>query len=472
MGERVALPLATNFTARSNQTAYDAKIVNGWIVPDENGTMYVEKRPGLVHDATVSAGASAGAGCGCYYWDEAQAIYSAWGNALYRNSTNLTVPGSWGPQPYVWFTELDSYLYAFTGYGLYRIDTSNNVVEVTDADYPGNVTTSMAYGAITIDGYVLVCTQAGLLHNSVVNDGTSWVATDYVSAEMESDGAVALVKHHNHAVVLGRRTTEFFANAALPTGSPFVRREDITANTGCASWKSIATYGDLCFFVAVDNNGEPYVAVLENFQIQRISTTAIERKLDVTSFADQATGCCIISQGKLLYILDGLYAYDVEQKIWYEWQRNSATSNEDNRFKALFFAGGVRRGGSRSMIQFSNAAYYLDPTKTVDDDTSSTTQTIEFEVWTPKYTGPQGTGNLTKFLSNMGILGDHSTESVTVYYSDDDYASWTSFGTLIVHPKYRLVGLGSFYERAFKVAFTANARLRVRALELEIEVGS
>lgn len=472
MGERVTLPLATNFTARSNQTTKDAKIVNGWLIPDENGTMYVEKRPGLVYDSTVSAGSGSGTGCGCYYWDATQSIYSAWGYALRRNSTNLTLPGSWSPQPYVWFTELDSYLYAFTGYDLYRIDTSNNVVEVTDADYPGNVTTSMAYGAITIDGYILACTQAGRLHSSVVNDGTSWVATDYVDAEMESDGAVALVKHHNHAVVLGRKTVEFFANAGLPTGSPFVRREDIAQNTGCASWKSVATYGDLCFFVAVDSNGEPYVAVLDNFQIQRISTTTIERQLDYTSFADQATGCCVVVQGKLLYILDGLYAYDVEQKAWYEWQRNSATAGEDNRFKALFFAGGVRQGGLRSILQFSNAAYYMDATATNDADASGTTQTLEFEVWLPKYSGPQGAGNLTKFLSNMGILGDHSTESVTVYYSDDDYASWTSLGTLIMHPKYRLVGLGSFYERAFKVTFTAAARLRVRALELEIEVGS
>jgi hypothetical protein len=79
-----------------------------------------------------------------------------------------------------------------------------------------------------------------------------------------------------------------------------------------------------------------------------------------------------------------------------------------------------------------------------------------------------------KFYSEIEIIGDTETESspITLMYSDDDYQTYTTWGTLdLSNGRPRATRLGASHNRAWALTHSANTPMRIEYLQGMMEIG-
>lgn len=203
---------------------------------------------------------------------------------------------------------------------------------VTDAQYP--VTTCR--GLVYLNGFFYVMDTDGTIWNSEEDDPTSWLSTDFVSAEFEPDGGVALAKQGSNVVAFGSYTTELFWDAGNATGSPLSAVESGTQLVGCVNGDSVQELeGALVFIAQSKTVGQTFAAgkfvgKLDGGKIGRISQPSIDRILEADGCANvDAVVCSAGGQG--FYVLS-LYttglslAYHIQSGSWYWWEQRTASA--------------------------------------------------------------------------------------------------------------------------------------------------
>ena len=197
--------------------------------------------------------------------------------------------------------------------------TGGVLTQVTDADYPSETVP----GAVSLDSYIFVMTPDAEIYNSDLSAPTAWNPLNFITAEMEPDAGVAIAKHLNYVVALGRWSTEFFYNAANATGSPLARLEASSLWIGCASARSVVNIGNNLLWVAKDRTKGRFVIALEGLTAQRVSTPAIDRILTASTLTT-VQSYPVMLDGHLFYVLnlvdDGLtLVMDLTTKKWAVW---------------------------------------------------------------------------------------------------------------------------------------------------------
>jgi hypothetical protein len=115
--------------------------------------------------------------------------------------------------------------------------------------------------------------------------------------------------------------------------------------------------------------------------------------------------------------------------------------------------------------QANGKVYKADPAVYEDDG-----RALKVLIQTSRF--DNGTAKL-KFLSRLEVLGDFqdTTSNLNVYWSDDDYKTWSSARTVDLSARSYLYRCGSFRKRAFRFYSEADTPLRLEAIELEIANG-
>lgn len=93
----------------------------------------------------------------------------------------------------------DGYIYTVAG----------GLVEITDADFTANGNPQYV---VFIDGYFACSTDGKKWIVSALNDGTTWSALDFGTAESNPDTIVAPIIYQNQIYLTGSETTETFQN--------------------------------------------------------------------------------------------------------------------------------------------------------------------------------------------------------------------------------------------------------------------
>lgn len=386
--------------------------------------------------------------------------------------------------------------------------SSSTTTEISDANFTG-----AAAGLVWLDGYLFAC-QGREIENSNLNDAFTWNAIDFIVPQtMSSTGVNKIALHHNHIAALGANSIEFFRNAGYPTGSPLAVRKDIVI-TDVGMYKRQAVTGDSLAtgqqsfvdldggntgaFVSYSKAGYLGVHLLKDFKAIKISNTKIDRYLNYEDIEAQPRYPSISSvnvNGKILVILtirDYIgstenaisFAYDMETGLWSEWDVDS-NIHSSGAFNIVSSAPLNYSGSSESkiplgtVVQFVDGKlYFLDDDLYQDEDSSATARDITVEIQTPRYVGVDYRGSpafgLRKFLRELKIICDRpsSSTNVAISWSDDDYQNFSSAVNLdISDPASRITGLGSFYERAFKLTHTANSSFRARSLVGYMDTG-
>jgi len=203
--------------------------------------------------------------------------------------------------------------------------SSGTLAEVTDADYPGQTVP----GFVVLDDYGFVMDPDGNIYNSANADFTSWAAADYIAAQFENDGGVALAKQGLYIVALGYYTTELFFDAGNASGSPLSPVQNGVFTVGCAHGRSVKQVENTLMWIAQSKgDGQSttkgrFIAKLEGTNYQRISTPDIDRILDADDLGT-IHACVYKVAGHSYYHLmlktSGIsLVFDMSTDQWYVW---------------------------------------------------------------------------------------------------------------------------------------------------------
>lgn len=481
------LPLVVDQSNRGDSftsLVKDAGILNGYVDKIGQDELHVKKRPGLSpylvtppYDASVVTN-----GQGCYQWNN----YIWWiaNGVLYRNANSLasvTIGNVNATGIYQFSTSQGGTpkLVFDNGSFAYTYDPVNGIVQITNANFPAN----RAQGIQYLDGYTNVVTVTGQVYSSAIDDPQTWTA-NYVSAQIESGQAVYMSRQSLYIVIFKQFSTEFFYDAANAVGSPLGPYQSGTLNIGCADAGSVARSEDLICWISNTKDGGKSVYSMYNLQPNKISNSSVERLLE-KAWTGQVNSFMIKFDGHTFYgiTLDSVLSpnqvtlvYDFQSQLWYRWHLFSG-SNTGIPFydNGTIVACTTDQFGS-AVFQLSNGYLYtFDLDKFIDTmDVSSTSQItmpINFELITPSFDG----GNrLKKYLSRMDIIGDQAgVGDLMITRSEDDYQTWSSPRYVNMSKKNpRITKCGSFTKAAWRFKHLAPTSLRIRAVELFVELGT
>lgn len=150
---------------------------------------------------------------------------------------------------------------------------------ITDPDFTAN---GNPQHVVYIDGYFLFTTDSKKFIISALNDGLSYNALDFGSAEADPDDIVAPVVVNNQLYICGSETLELFRNAGETTGAafPFLRVNGGVISVGVFSAFSLVNAASTFFFIGGDSNDEPRIYAFSGTGADVISHDGIDTLLE------------------------------------------------------------------------------------------------------------------------------------------------------------------------------------------------
>jgi len=146
---------------------------------------------------------------------------------------------------------------------------------ITDSDFTAN---GLPQVVIFIDSFFMVVTDSKKFIISASNDGTSWDALDFGTAESDPDKIVGLTNFKNEAYIMGSETGEPQNNIG-GTDFPF-QRNDLFLDKGLFARFSIVNTTDTFMFIGGSVNEDPSIWSLQGNSLVQVSNTGIDLLLN------------------------------------------------------------------------------------------------------------------------------------------------------------------------------------------------
>lgn len=204
--------------------------------------------------------------------------------------------------------------------------------EITDSDFIANGNPQMV---VYIDGYFLVTTDSKKFIISALNDGLTWDALDFATAESDPDIIVAPIVLNNQVFIVGSETIEGFQNLPSIGRMPFIRN-NIILDKGCKAPFSLVKSNASFFMIGAGEDESPAVWQFIGNGFRKKSTEAIEQLL-ATYTEEQIENIFAFSyaDGGSYFVLftlpDTTICFDVINERWHE--RNSLIDDEENPWR-------------------------------------------------------------------------------------------------------------------------------------------
>lgn len=317
-----------------------------------------------------------------------------------------------------------------------------------------------------MDGYLFLPDSDSLdIYGSDVSTPLSWGALNFASAESYPDPLIGLARQNNYVVAFGSESVEFMYNYAkvnqLTTfDSPLDRYESLVLQTGCLHKDAVLQSERILIFIGQSKMGGKSVWRLDGSNAKEISTEYIEKFLDLETASSAITGFGCRIFGHILFIINlptanKSFVYDLEENMWTEWQYNGGM---------LPFVTFCDANGAVIVQHATNGKLYkLDPLVYNDFDASIVCKLrlAKQDFDTDSY----------KFFFQTTIIGDSSTGSYTLRWSDDDYATWSNTKTLTAGSRPYFLRSGKSRRRAWEIGYTDNSGSRLEAIEVTYSIG-
>ncbi len=505
-------PNSKYFSAAST-TYQDAGMINLLMKKEKDGTIYADTRNPIQGHEIVNSNLI---NRGLYIWEKTPGVryfYSVCGTGVYTSTDGVTwtlvdtlLTSATTPVRFTEFindTNVKS-LVMVDGVEGYVYTSNAAGTKITDVDFP----TPHVPFPIFMDGYLFLAKAAtGDIYNSDLNNPAAWTAGSFLSSEMYPDDIQAMVKINNYILAIGTQGSEFFYDAANATASPLARYDGGSLGFGTQVPNSIACNKNAVIFIANNSDGENSIKIIENFKAADVPSTFIlgmlNHRFTVASnntTAAAVRGYIFRQHGKLYYglafqgdtaapnLLNASFAFGFDTGTWSEL-RYGATGAAP--FPVYFTGGSVSYGISTFVSgHVNNTPFFgqmkegahLTHTATAEDYliNGAAAAAIYVELRTPNF--DCGTSNL-KTMHRFGVKIQESTSStstsgapltVSVSYSDDDYATYSTARDLIFGASLKfpfLTQLGAFRQRSFKLTYASTSFLRFSGIEMDINKG-
>lgn len=448
----------------------------------------------------------------CINWYVEQSPEGGEGVASLQPTPGLLLFADLGTEkPVVGMRVMGNYLYAISDGKLFRVSTSGTVTTIGDvlteaervpmvhngtqlmgADETGGMIYTAAGGLQTIadadfpgaaslayfDGYfVYVFPNSNKFGVSALNDGFTYDALQYASAEGDPDKLVACVNDHRQLWLFGEKTTEIWYNSGS-SYFPFSRYGGAFIERGCAARYSPAKADNTVFWLGDDL--VIYRAV--NFIPGRISTHALETEIRFYNTAKDAFAYTYSHLGHTFYVItfpsaeilaDGekrgrTWAYDTVTDMWHQRQSYDDTRHRGNCYENFF---------SMHMIgDYRNGRIYRYHSGTFTEDgdpliRERTTQVLRADGDLIRIGALQ-----VKFDHGVGTdSGQGASPQAMLQWSDDGGNTWSNemwagIGKMGEYG-YRSIWrrLGSFRQRIFRLRVSDPVKAVVIGASADIE---
>lgn len=455
-------------------TTKDARYLNCFVqsITDQISStkrMYTVKRPGFATQSTPATGEK---GYAIFVWtgkDAGTDIISGFGDTnstIYNGTSSIgTITGRVTGITETIVTTTPTLTVTSTDSTGWYYDTGvGTMTKITDGDFPGNAGEVIVGTFAHIDGFPCILTESGKLFAGDINTVTGWTANSFGSTNAYPDKGVGCVRYKNFIMAFSTESTEFWYNAGL-SPFPLARATAQTIKVGAISADAIGEISDTKFWVGSTPQGGLSVFQYDG-SLSRVSNPEQDATL-VLAGAANISLTTIRFFGRSFVLIragDSTLAYCIEEKMWHEWNGNVVLWKK---------CAGVSQGGT--MVNYavtdestSGKVYLMNNASLVftDDGASFTAriQTPVIDLGTQK----------KKFWGSLEVVGDEeaSTSTVTLQYSDDDYQSYVTWGTLDLSATDRKAyRLGASKRRSWVLTHSANTPMRLEALELSVEIG-
>jgi len=230
----------------------------------------------------------------------------------------------------------------------YIVDESAGTVfqAITDVDF--TTTNGTPQYVVYVDSFFVVTTDAKKIIKSAANDGLVWSALDFASAAADPDAIVAPIVVKNKLMITGTETIEGFDNLGL-SGFPF-QRNGLFVQKGCFAPLSLVNINDNLMFIGGGVDESPAIWTLNGSTPQKVSTTAIDEKLQTFTQAEIAQSFAVsYAQAGAYFVEFSLpsvtFVYDIITQLWHERESQiivgeGRTQNIRHRVNALSTAYG------------------------------------------------------------------------------------------------------------------------------------
>lgn len=350
--------------------------------------------------------------------------------------------------------------------------SSNTLTQITDTDFPS------ASHVVNIDGYFIVNQiNSGKCWYSASRDGTSWDATDFITAEGIPDNIIAIGKINNELWILGPESCEIWFDTGN-SESQFERVQQGFVDIGCSAPHSVATIGSTIFWLGGGKQGHGMVFAATGYTPQRISTHAIEYVIEQMSTVSDCVAYTYQHEGHFFYVMNftagnRTLVYDMKTQMWHErgtW--NTKTSTFDRHHGQCY--------------AFWNSKHY------VGDWSNNNLYELDYDVYTEDSavirrvrTGPAVQYNGARLFFNkfevdvergVGLTtGQGSAPVMLLTCSDDGGKTWKNDRELSLGAlgKYQTRAtayrLGSSKDRVFRVSITDPVKCVITGARVNIE---
>ena len=198
------------------------------------------------------------------------------------------------------------------------------------------------------------------------SNATTFNALNFASKVGASDLLQVAAVVHREIWLLGGRsagtgTSEIWTDAGA-AAFPFQILDGAFVQHGCEARASVAQMGDALFFLARDKQGSRIVVKGQGYQVQKISTAAIDYQLAKYATCEDAWGQTYQQEGHQFYVLsfptaDKCWAYDLTTDQWHERVSVDANGNEH---RPLYAAVASAYGTVVAQDWATGALYKLD----------------------------------------------------------------------------------------------------------------
>lgn len=514
--KQIRIPLAVDFACRDFDRLKDSKLQNA--IVEKTDKVRIKQRPGSIvttstgysisgclqalglfymYNTQAGAGGAPGHVLGAAYWDGAYKI------TFVQSGTQYTLSlGAGVSRVPTYFTETSAknVVLFYTPDGVIRSFHTTTHVFAT-------VVSAGTYfrHLVLFDNYVFALDiGSGAVYNGALSaPTTAWSALDFLEAFPGNQRGMALFRHNNFLVAVGDKSTIFLVDSGHANGSPLSLYPSASQPVGCLFSDSLATINENAFWIATSEQGTPSVVMLpaNDLQIKKISSHAVDLLLTeyVQRYSSSTTkdndngvqGRCLSVGGKIYYLIDPVnsgysspftFVYDVEAGLWYIWQSSGGqypyqfivqTTNLFTLGASTTLVGAFRHQpvpvgfngltGEFGVIRYGVSYDYVDE-NFIPIPIVIQTSLIDFET------------SFQKQHQRAILVGDRGSPSdATLEYTDDDYATFVSAGTIsLVGDIPQSRNLAAARRRAYRISYTAlnQADIRFEALELSVAEGS